>query len=64
MTSLKTKESTLRAIREASEHPPGAAEVQKQRISFIMGSLGDESTVTRARVQEILAQQEGLKDRK
>jgi hypothetical protein len=63
VTSLKTKESTLDALRRASEHPPSAAEVQKQRVSFIMGSLNNESTVTRAKVQEILAQQDGSKDR-
>jgi hypothetical protein len=64
VTSLKTNESTLRALRAASEHPPGAAEVKKQRISFIMGSLNKESAVTRAKVVELLAEQEGSKDRK
>jgi hypothetical protein len=61
VTNLKTKESTLNALRRASRHPLTASEVEKQRVSFVMGSLRSESPMTRAKVQEILAEQEGRK---
>jgi hypothetical protein len=59
MTELKTNESLLAALRRASTRTPTAEEVEKQRISFIMGSVKKSSGVTRARIQEVLAQQEG-----
>jgi hypothetical protein len=61
MTSLKTKESTLQALAQASRHPPSANEIRKQRVSFIMGSLDKESAVTRAKVEKSLDDQEGTK---
>jgi len=61
MTHLKTSETLLRALRDASKYVPTADELQKQRVSFIMGSLKEESNVTRSRVQEVLDEQEGLK---
>jgi len=64
MTNLKTKESTLNALQQASRRPLTAEELQKQRVSFIMGSLKKESPVTRAKVQEVLAEQEGRKSQK
>jgi hypothetical protein len=64
MTNLKTKESTLQALEKASHKTPTSDEIRKQRISFIMGSLNKNSHVTRAKVQELLAEQEGLKSKK
>ena len=61
MTRLHTAASLLRALKDASSRPLSADELRKQRVSFIMGSLKDSSTVTRARVREILAEQEGKK---
>jgi hypothetical protein len=61
VTNLKTKESTLEALMQASRHRPTAEELHRQRVSFIMGSLKEESAVTRAKVQEVLANQEGVK---
>jgi hypothetical protein len=62
MTDLKTSESLLSALRRAAT-TPSAEEIEQQRVSFIMGSLSERSSVTRARVQEVLAQQEGKKAR-
>lgn len=59
MTRIKTNEALLKALREASQHEPTAAELRDQRISFVMGSLKEDSTVTRDRVREILDRQEG-----
>lgn len=64
MTDLKTKESTLNALRKASQYRPTAEELQKQRVSFIMGNLKKGSEVTRAKIQEVLAKQEGVKVQK
>jgi len=61
MTELKTRESLLSALRVASERIPTADELRKQRVSFIIGSLKDGSPVTRARIEEVLAAQEGRK---
>jgi hypothetical protein len=61
MTELRTRESLLSALKLAASRRPTAEELQKQRISFIMGSINDKSTVTRARISEVLAAQEGKK---
>lgn len=61
MMELKTKETLLSALRQASMRTPTAEELRKQRVSFIMGSLKESSGVTRARVEEVLAEHEGRK---
>jgi hypothetical protein len=62
MTELKTSELLLAALEEASKRELTAEELNKQRVSFIMGSLKESSTVTRSRFEEVLAEQEGKKD--
>jgi hypothetical protein len=59
MTKIETDKALLDALRAASGHVPSADELRRQRVSFIMGMLKEDSTVTRARVVEILKQQEG-----
>lgn len=61
MTELKTEESLLHALQQASGHTPNSEELRRQRVSFIMGSVTESSGVTRARVEEVLAAQEGRK---
>lgn len=61
MTDTKTNETLLAALRQAARRGPSAAELRKQRVSFIMGSLRQDSTVTRAKVNELLDEQEGRK---
>jgi hypothetical protein len=61
MTNLKTKASTLQALENASHFRLSADDLHKQRVSFIMGSLDKDSAVTRAKVEEALARQEGAK---
>lgn len=61
MTELKTDSALLRALEEAARRQPSADEIVEQRVSFIMGSLGESSTVSRKRVTEILAAHEGRK---
>lgn len=57
MTHLKTSEPLLRALRLATR-PLSAEEKREQRVSFIMGSLNEESTITRAQVESMLEKQE------
>lgn len=59
MTDLKTEDALLNTLKSASKYKPTAEELHKQRVSFIMGSLSETSTVTRAQVAEQLAVQEG-----
>ena len=61
MVELKTRESLLSALKWATAHPPTPEELGKQRESFIMGSLKESSGVTRSRIREVLARQEGKK---
>lgn len=58
MTELRTSEALLATLAEASRRGVTAEELRQQRISFIVGSLKGTSTITRLRVQEVLAQQE------
>jgi glutamine synthetase adenylyltransferase len=61
MTTLKTDERLLQALRESSTRALTAQELDRQRVSFIMGSLSTDSAVTRAQVKEILDRHEGVK---
>jgi hypothetical protein len=63
MTELKTKESLLSALRAATTRAPTADEINRQRVSFIIGTLKETSGVTRSKVQEVLDKQEGKKGR-
>ena len=55
MSDLHTDEKLLAALKEAATRTISRAEAQKQRVSFIMGSVDDESGVTRERVEKALA---------
>ena len=59
MTQLKTKPSLIDALKSAAQKPISADEMQQQRVSFIMGTLKDSSTVTREQVRKVLSQQDG-----
>lgn len=61
MTGLRTSDALLLTLRQASLRKPTAEEIRKQRVSFIMGSLKPDSTVTRERVERVLSVNEGKK---
>lgn len=61
MTDLRTDEKLLEKLRSSSNQKLTEDELYKQRVSFIMGSLSDNSTVTRAQVTKVLADFEGRK---
>ncbi|PPQ19875.1 hypothetical protein CV770_07725 [Bradyrhizobium sp. AC87j1] len=58
---LKTDPALLSALQRALDLPQTREQIDQQRLSFIMGSLKSSNQITRAQVQEILAQQEGRK---
>ncbi len=61
MTDLQERTALITALKKATTRELSAAELQQQRISFVMGSLKTESGVTRLQVEEVLAKQNGLK---
>lgn len=63
MTKLETSAELLTALRDASTRELSAKELHSQRVSFIMGAIKEESGITRMRVEEVLARQDGLKNR-
>jgi hypothetical protein len=58
---LKTNSSLLEALKRASKRGPSSEEIEKQRLSFVMGSLKSTNHITRAEVQQILNNHEGKK---
>ena len=58
---LKTDPILLAALQASLAQPQTPEEVEQQRLSFVMGSLKSSNGITRARVREILALQEGRK---
>lgn len=60
MGDLQTDPKLLTALSEAAKRPLTPEQVHRQKVSFIMGSLGEDSTITRARVEEVLQKLEGL----
>lgn len=57
---LKTDSALLERLNAAAHQPMTPAEVRLQKISYILGSLSSDSTVTPAQVEEILAKSEGV----
>lgn len=56
---IKTDKELLESLRYAASRELSRAELLAQRVSFIIGNLPKESTITREQVEEILEQHEG-----
>jgi invasion protein IalB len=61
MTTVKTDAALTARLKEAASVKLTASELDRQRVSFIMGMVGKKSGVTRERVREVIGQQEGRK---
>ena len=62
MTKLETVKGdpqVLEALKKAAARQMTAEERRQQKVSFIMGTMGDDSTITREKVEKILAEQDG-----
>lgn len=62
--NLSTEESLLDALKKASERKPTAEELMSQRVSFIFGSVGNTSGITRSQIKDVLMMQTGSKEGK
>lgn len=60
MADLKTKPDLLEALHRAATKSLTPKDVHDQRVSFIMGSLKETSSVTRAQVERVLANRDGI----
>lgn len=58
---IKTDADLLRRLREAAGKALTNEELRAQRLSFILGNLPKDSTVTRDEIEKILNQIEGEK---
>jgi hypothetical protein len=58
MPELHTKASLLSALKDAATRGPTKEELRRQRVSFVMGMIGDGDAVSRERVAEIIDEQE------
>lgn len=54
MTSLRTSESLLTALKRAASRALTPAEEIQQRLSFVMAALPSENNMTREQVQDVL----------
>jgi hypothetical protein len=61
MGEIKTDDGLLRALSEAAKRKPNQEQAHRQRVSYIMSSLGRNSGVTREKVERVLAAQEERK---
>ena len=54
-TTMHRKDpQVLKALRDAAGQPMTPVERQEQRVSFIMGTMSRDSTITREEVKEII----------
>jgi hypothetical protein len=58
-TTHRTDPQVLKALREAAGRPMTPEQRHQQKVSFIMGTMGEGSTVTREEIERILAKQAG-----
>ena len=63
MKSLKGDSTLIEALRRAAKRPMTEDEVRQQKISFILGSLSEDSTISRKRVEEELDKNSGTRQK-
>jgi hypothetical protein len=56
---MTTHPKLLEALFDAGRRKPTEHEIHQQRVSFIVGSMRENSPVTRERIEHVLAEQEG-----
>ena len=59
MTGIQTDASLLEALRKAAGKQLSAEQLRRQKVSFIMGSLNKDSTITREFVEKELRRIDG-----
>ena len=61
MTNLHTDPKLLAKLEESATRQMSEDEIRKQRVSYVMGMLKEDSPLTRERVRDIINQQQGNK---
>ena len=61
MTDLHTSKNLLDKLKRSASKPMTYEEIRKQKISYVMGSLKDGSSVTVSKVNEVLSRHDGKK---
>ncbi len=59
MTSLTTSDEVLKKISAAAKKSLTEQEIREQRISFVLSSVDDESSITKDQVEKVLQHFEG-----
>ena len=59
MTDLKTDASLLEALKRAAGRPLSQDEVERQRVSFVIGMLDEKNTMTKEDVRRVLDRHKG-----
>jgi hypothetical protein len=59
MAEIRTDRRLLEKFKAAAGKPMTAEEIHKQRLSFVMGMLEPNSTLTRQEVERMLLEKEG-----
>lgn len=62
MTTLETSgldPQIRKALQKALARPMSKEDLHQQKVSFIVGTMADDSILTREKVEKILAEQEG-----
>ncbi len=59
LETVRGDPEVLKALEKASARQMTAEERRQQKVSFIVGTMGDDSTITREKVEKILAEQNG-----
>ena len=58
MPPHKSSDELLRALADAAAHKMSAEERRAQKVSFILSSGGDDTGLTKERIEEVLDRQE------
>ena len=57
---LRTNAKLLTELHFALSKKQSAQDILEQRVSFVFGSLGSDSSVTRDRIRQVIVQQDGV----
>ena len=58
-TAAKGDPQLLDALQRSAGRKMSPEEKRQQRVSFIMGTMGDDNTITRQEIEKILDEQDG-----
>jgi len=58
-SDVETREDLIRALEIAARKRLNSDQLHKQRVSYILGALSEEKGITRERIEQVLATQEG-----